>query len=240
MRPAPAGPFRAVPKWPRSDRIQVEPRAVPPECVNPIYLNKLEQILFRLIHPDRICSNLLAMRIDAIRSALLLIDLQERLMPAMEGPAHVVARCAILIEAARRLDVPVLATRQYPKGLGGIVAPLAGLLDAQECHDKLAFSAFAEPAGREALLRPGRDRFVVAGVESHVCVLQTALDLLGEGYAVAVVADAVASRREESRALALERLRRHGAEIVNTEMVVFEWLGRAGTEEFRALSPLIR
>ena len=161
-------------------------------------------------------------------------------MPAMEGPAHIVARCAILIEAARCLEVPVLATRQYPKGLGGLVEPLSAALQAEECHDKLAFSAFAEPAVREAVLHLGRDQFVVAGVESHVCVLQTALDLLGEGYAVAVVADAVASRGEESRALALERLRRHGAEIVNTEMVVFEWLGRAGTDEFRALSPLIR
>jgi nicotinamidase-related amidase len=180
------------------------------------------------------------MRLDVTHGALVLIDLQERLMPAMEGPAHVVARCGILIEAARRLDAPVLATRQYPRGLGALVEPLAGALRPEECHDKLAFSAFAEPAVREEMLRLGRDQFVVAGVEAHVCVLQTALDLLAEGYGVAVVADAVASRREESRALALERLRRHGAEIVNTEMVVFEWLGRAGTDDFRALSPLIR
>jgi len=180
------------------------------------------------------------MRLSRDRSALVLIDLQERLMPAMEGAAPVLARCGVLLEAARRLGVPVFATRQYPRGLGGIVEPLAGALQADECHDKLAFSAFAETGLRDALLGLGRDHFVVAGVEAHVCVLQTALDLLAEGYAVAVVADAVTSRHEASRTLALERLRARGAAIVNTEMVVFEWLERAGTDEFRALSALIR
>ncbi len=180
------------------------------------------------------------MRMEAGRSALVLIDLQERLMPAMIAGDEVVARGAILLEAARVLDIPVLATRQYPKGLGGLVAPFAERLDAAECHDKLAFSAFADDAVHGPLLGLGRDLFVLAGVESHVCVLQTALDLLAEGYRVAVVADAVTSRTGESRDLALARLRSQGAQIVNAEMVVFEWLERAGTDAFRKLSPLIR
>ena len=180
------------------------------------------------------------MHLEATRSALVLIDLQERLMPVIAGGEGVVARAAILLQAARRLEVPVLATRQYPKGLGGFVAPFDAALTAPECHDKLAFSALAEDPARGGLLGLRRNLFVLAGVEAHVCVLQTGLDLLGEGFDVAVVADAVSSRTVQSRDLALARLRGEGARIVNTEMVVFEWLGRAGTEAFRDLSPLIR
>lgn len=180
------------------------------------------------------------MRMEARRSALVLIDLQERLMPAIEGGPAVVARCAILLQAARRLGVPVLATRQYPRGLGALVPPFDESLAPPECHDKLAFSAFAEDSVRAALRDLGRDCFVLAGVEAHVCVLQTAVDLLGEGYGVAVVADAVASRADRSRDLALARLQAHGALIVNVEMVLFEWLERAGTDAFRDLSRLIR
>lgn len=180
------------------------------------------------------------MRMEAGRSILVLIDLQERLMPAIEGGQRVVDRAELLLQGARALDVPVLATRQYPKGLGGLVAPFAESLAAEECHDKLAFSALAEQPVRDALLAPGRDRFILAGVEAHVCVLQTALDLLAEGYGVAVAADAVSSRTAESRILALDRLRGQGADVVNVEMVLFEWLERAGTSSFRALAPLIR
>lgn len=180
------------------------------------------------------------MRMEAGRSILVLIDLQERLMPAIEGGERVVERSALLLQGARALDVPVLATRQYPKGLGNLVAPFSESLAPEECHDKLAFSAFAEEPVRDALLAPGRDCFILAGVEAHVCVLQTALDLLAEGCGVAVVADAVASRTSESRALALDRLRGQGAAVVNVEMVLFEWLEKAGTQAFRALAPLIR
>jgi len=180
------------------------------------------------------------MRMEAGRSALVLIDLQERLMPAIEGGEAVVCRSAILLQAARRLQVPVLATRQYPKGLGGLVAPFDEAVAPPECHDKLAFSGFAEDPARAALLGLERDQFVLAGVEAHVCVLQTALGLLAEGYGVAVVADAVSSRTGTSRELALARLQAKGASIVNVEMVVFEWLERAGTDAFRELSPLIR
>jgi nicotinamidase-related amidase len=180
------------------------------------------------------------MRMEAGHSALVLIDLQERLMPAIAGGERVIERAGLLLQGARTLDVPVLATRQYPKGLGGLVAPFSEVLAAGECHDKLAFSALAEEPVRDALLALGRDQFILVGVEAHVCVLQTALDLLAEGYRVAVVADAVSSRTTESRTLALERLGRQGAAVVNVEMVLFEWLEKAGTEAFRALSPLIR
>jgi len=180
------------------------------------------------------------MLLAADRSALVLVDLQERLMPAMDGGAAVVDRCAILVRAARRLGIPVLATRQYPRGLGALVAPLDTLVAGEECRDKLAFSAFREDETREALLEMGRDQFVVAGVEAHVCVLQTVADLLGEGYGVAVVADAVASRHAESRRLGLVRMGRAGAQVVNTEMALFEWLGGAGNDQFRELSSLIR
>lgn len=180
------------------------------------------------------------MRLEASRSVLLLIDLQERLVPAMFEPARVLDRCGVLLGAARRLAVPVLATRQYPQGLGPFVEPLAGRLDETECRDKLAFSAFGEESLSDVLRDFGRDQFVIAGVEAHVCVLQTALDLVGDGYGVAVVGDAVTSRRESSRDLAFDRLRSVGVSVVDTEMVVFEWLDRAGTDDFKALAPLLR
>ena len=180
------------------------------------------------------------MLIECRRSALLLIDVQERLIPAMDGAVRVIEHASILVRAARRLGIPVIATRQYPKGLGDIVAPLKAELGEAPVHDKLAFSAFADETIRAALRELGRDQFVVAGVEGHVCVLQTVLDLLTEGYGVAAVADAIASRRPDNRSFALDRMARHGTEIVSTEMVLFEWLEKAGTDEFRELSALIR
>jgi nicotinamidase-related amidase len=180
------------------------------------------------------------MRIDARRSALLIVDMQERLMPAMDAGGGAIANAARLMEAAGRLGVPMLLSEQYPKGLGPTVAPLAALAPTATVAAKLSFSCLDDEGWRGRFERLDRRQAVIAGVEAHVCVLQTALGLREAGHEVAVVADAVASRRPESRALALDRLRGNGVEIVTTEMVLFEWLGRAGTPEFKALSGLIR
>lgn len=180
------------------------------------------------------------MLLDAAASALIVIDIQERLAAAMREPEHPVRQTAILLQAAAALAVPVLASLQYPQGLGPLVAPLAALVPAASRVEKIHFSALAEPAFAGRFRALGRQQAVLAGMEAHVCVLQTALDLLAQRFQVFVVADAVATRAAASHALALARLRQAGAVVVTTEMVVFEWLARADHPEFRPLSRLIR
>ena len=180
------------------------------------------------------------MLIDRATSALMLVDAQARLLPAIHDGAACVERCRLLLEGARRLAVPILAAEQYPQGLGPIVPALAELLPRGQVYPKRSFAASADPAVAAALQRLGRPQIVLCGMEAHVCVLQTALDLPRLGRRPIVVGDAVASRRPESRTLALERMRAHGVEIVSAEMVLFEWLGVAGTPDFKALLPLIR
>jgi nicotinamidase-related amidase len=180
------------------------------------------------------------MLIEAARSALLLIDLQERLAPAVAQGEACVARARILLEAARRLAVPVLATEQYPQGLGRTVEALLPLLAPEQVVAKVCFAGAADPAVAAALQALDRSQIVLCGMEAHVCVLQTALDLPRLGLQPVVVADAVASRRAASRDLALARLRANGVEVVDSEMVVFEWLARAGTDDFKALVRLIK
>lgn len=174
------------------------------------------------------------------RSLLLLIDFQERLLPAIDRGAERLARARLLLEIARLLGVPVLASEQYPKGLGPTVAELRARLDAGEIHAKLTFSCGRDEALAQAVGESGRDQLVLAGVETHVCVLQTALDFRARGLAVYVVADATGSRDEERRQLGLERMRQEGVHIVHSEMAAFEWLQQAGTDLFRQVAPLLR
>ena len=177
------------------------------------------------------------MLLTAQSAALLLIDLQERLMPAIYDSEVVVARAVRLAEAARLLEVPVRATEQYPAGLGPTVQPLAPY--PQAVLAKTTFSAVADP-GFSALLPAGVSEIVVAGCEAHVCVLQTVLGLLGGGRRVLLVADAVGSRDPADRAAALERARKHGVEIVTSEMVLFEWLRDAQHPKFREVQNLLK
>ena len=168
-------------------------------------------------------------------SRLLLVDFQQRLMPAITEGEAVLANAVILAQAARLLDVPILRTEQYPKGLGPTVPPLQAFGQVVE---KISFGSCGSSAFLDAVT--GTETLVVAGCEAHVCVLQTVLGLIESGRRVAVVADAVGSRRPESRTRALERMATHGADIVTTEMVVFEWLERADIPQFKAVSALIR
>lgn len=180
------------------------------------------------------------MLLDRARSALLVVDVQARLAPAIADGEQVTGRVRVLIEAARALAVPVLVSEQYPKGLGHTVDALQPFLDGATVLPKTHFSCAREPALAEAIRGLGRPQIVVCGMETHVCVLQTAIDLQGQGHAVHVAADAVGSRRPERRELGLARMRHAGCAIVDTEMVLFEWLGAAGTDEFRSLVALIR
>jgi nicotinamidase-related amidase len=170
-------------------------------------------------------------------AVLLLIDLQQRLMPAIIDSETVVARTVRLAEAARLLDVPVLATEQYPAGLGPTVAPLAAY--PSMVLAKTAFSATNDP-GFPDLLPAHVGEIILAGVEAHVCVLQTALGLLDSGHRVVVAADAVGSRESADKTAAIDRARQHGAEIVTSEMVLFEWLRDAKHPRFREVQKLFK
>lgn len=173
---------------------------------------------------------------SAADTTLILIDLQARLMPAIERGEVVLGRCAVLARAARILGIPVVATEQNPNGLGPTVPALAGLVERTVA--KTSFDGAAD--GLVDAIPPSRRRLVVAGCETHVCVLQTVLGLRARGFDVALAADAAGSRRAEDRAAAIERMRRHGAEIVTSEMAVFEWLRRSDHPNFRELLALVR
>ncbi|MEQ8652443.1 MAG: isochorismatase family protein [Kiloniellales bacterium] len=180
------------------------------------------------------------MLMNSADSLLLAIDFQSKLAPAIHEGEAAIAAAARLIQIARLLEVPCLATEQYPQGLGHTHADLLPLFQAEEVMAKLAFSAGREKAFCDAVASTGRNQLVVMGMEAHVCVLQTALIMAEKGYSVFVVADAVGSRDPKNRTLGLERMRAAGLTIVSSEMVAFEWLARAGTEDFKAALPFIK
>lgn len=172
-------------------------------------------------------------------SRLVLVDLQPRLLAAMPDAPRLTAACRLLADGANLLNVPSVATEQYPQGLGETVPELAGTVDRR--ITKMRFSAGADLGWPAAAQDPDR-RFqvVLAGVEAHVCVLQTALDLLSQGYSVFVALDATASRRELDWRLAGERLSSAGAVLTTVESVLFEWCETADAAEFKNLSALVK
>ena len=179
------------------------------------------------------------------RAALLVVDIQDRLLPAMPAAAlaDVMRNSAILITAADQLGLPIVVSQQYPRGLGTTARAIEdALAAAHNVHrfDKLEFSAAAAPAF--AALAPGlaRDQWIVCGMETHVCVYQSTRDLVARGWAVHVCADAVASRTAANREIGLGLMARAGAVMSSTEVVVFDLLRRAGSDEFRALSKVIK
>ena len=180
------------------------------------------------------------MLLDVSRSLLLVVDIQERLLSAMEAGPRAVAAAAKLLQGAARLGVPVLVSEQYPKGIGATVPELAALAPSGSVHAKTTFSCAATASIADAVAASGRTQLVLCGIEAHVCVLQTALGFAARGLAVAVAWDATASRRESDRALAADRLRQAGIVLASAEMVLFEWLGRAGTPEFKDMLALIK
>lgn len=183
------------------------------------------------------------------RAALLVVDIQERLVPAMpaEIAARVVKHTSILIDAAAALGLPIVASQQYPRGLGATLPAIEDALAAAgragadvRRFDKLEFSAAAAPEFSALAPKLGRDQWIVTGMEAHVCVYQSARDLVARGMAVHVVADAVCSRTKTNWRTGLGLAERAGAIATSTEVCVFDLLGRAGTDEFRALSKAIK
>ncbi|MEM9843817.1 MAG: hydrolase [Pseudomonadota bacterium] len=171
-------------------------------------------------------------------SVLVVIDMQQRLVPAMQAPARTIRNTQTLLTGAREMDVPVIMTEQYPEGLGPTVPELD--TDHAIVLSKLHFSCMEDPGFAESFKKLNRRQAVIAGMEAHICVVQTAVSLLEAGYDVFVVSDATASRSLESEHACIARLNAHGAGIVTTEMVIFEWLGRAGTPAFKKMLTLVK
>ncbi|UTW13484.1 hydrolase [Marinobacterium rhizophilum] len=175
-----------------------------------------------LIHPDK--------------SLLLVIDVQDKLLPAVAEPEPLLENCRWLLEIADYLKVPVLGTEQYPQGIGHTAEPLGALIPAGAMLEKTHFSCVAEPACAAAIEACQPQQVVIIGIEAHVCVLQSALQLREQARDVFVVADCIASRNPQDKALAIERMRQAGIQVVSREMVAFEWMRKAGTDSFRHIS----
>lgn len=174
---------------------------------------------------------------DASRSVLIVIDFQERLLPVIDDGAAVLKRGAILAQAANVLGIPVIGTAQNPSRLGGNVPEIGRFID--QLIEKDDFNACAS-AGFLQALPPSRDQLLVTGCEAHVCVLQTVLGLLADKREVRVIADAVGSRRALDKEVALQRASRAGAQILTSEMVMFEWLRDCRHPAFKQLLGLIK
>jgi nicotinamidase-related amidase len=177
-------------------------------------------------------------QLTASDSGLLVIDVQEKLVPLIGCADKLTGNIAFLIDAAKLFAVPVQATEQYPKGLGPTVAALRDRLP--ERPEKVKFSCCAIPSVAEGFRRDARTKVVLAGMETHVCVLGTALDLLAQDFRVYVAADAVASRYALDHDLALRRLEKAGAVITTVETAAFEWAGGSDHPRFKEFSKLVQ
>ncbi len=181
-------------------------------------------------------------KLEQAKAALLVIDVQEKLCAAMDpsGLAQLARNIGILLESTKELALPVIFTEQYVKGLGPTLTELKARAPAAPCCEKMAFSCCDNEAFVEQLKKSGRTQIIVCGMETHVCVLQTVIDLLGDGFTVHVVNDAVMSRSNDNKQTALEAMALAGAVPTCTESVVFQLLKVAGTDTFRKLSKLVK
>lgn len=180
------------------------------------------------------------MRIQASDTIAIPVDFQERLVPAIDNGSAIVKKSAMLINGLRILDIPIVITRQYPKGLGDIVPEIKEVLDSYETYDKLSFSVCGEQSFMVHITQSDRKNVVVCGIEAHVCVLQTVIDLKAKGYTPVLVADCIGSRNPEDMKYAITRARDEGAVITTAESILFELTEKAGTDKFKAISKLVK
>lgn len=178
--------------------------------------------------------------LESDKAQLLVVDLQERLLPHIADHEAVIAQTVRILQAARELELPITLTEQYPAGLGRTPAVVMDAAGGVRPTEKTTFSVWRDGAARERLQGLNRPQLVLAGIETHVCVQKTVFDLLGAGLKPFVLADAVGSRRLLDRQTALERMRAAGAELTTVESAIFEMLERAGTELFKRILPIVR
>lgn len=171
---------------------------------------------------------------------LFIIDIQDRLVPVMKHRKKIIENNEILIETSNELQIPVILTEQYPRGLGSTVFEIGEKLDnSAKIFEKISFTGYTDEV-RQALEESGRRKVIITGMETHVCVFQTVRDLLDNDYEVFIVRDGVASRKKDNFLNALELMKSMGAVIMDTETIIFDLLKTAGTPEFKVLSNLIK
>ncbi len=183
------------------------------------------------------------MKLHRENTVLVIVDVQERMMPAMERRQEVETNIDRLIRGCHILGVPAVITEQYTKGLGPTVQSIRRALEQTGGYQPIGKSCFSAQGCADfekELKRLERNQVLIAGVETHICVYQTSIDLLREEYDVTVIADAVSSRTAQNRSIALERLTSEGVKLSSTEMALFELLVRADSDEFRAISKLVK
>lgn len=179
-------------------------------------------------------------RIQPENTLALAIDFQEKLVPAMENSYWVIENSKVLLAGLEEMGVPVIVTRQYPKGLGDVVADIKSVTSKATVMDKMAFSCYADPAIKEAIDKSGRKNIILCGVEAHICVLQTCSDLLTAGYQPYFVADCVESRCKYRKKLAVRRVLHERATLGTYETALFELLGSSENPHFKAVSKLVK
>lgn len=182
-------------------------------------------------------------RIDRNNAVLLVIDMQRKLLPHIDDHAPVEQNVIRLIHGVDTLGVPVIVTEQYPQGIGHTTDGVLEALEqtrGPEAIQKMTFSSCGATAFVERIETLGRRQVILAGIETHVCVYQTAFDLRRDGHQVALAADAVSSCRATDRALGLDRMRELGVQVMGAQMIMFEVVARAGTPEFKQVAPLLR
>jgi nicotinamidase-related amidase len=179
-------------------------------------------------------------KLDRSRAALVVVDVQEAFRPAVLDFEQVAANVAVLVRGARVLGLPTLVTEQYPKGLGRTAPEVAEHLDEVRPIEKVCFSAVQANGFSRELHDTRRDQVLLCGIESHVCVNQTAEDLLADGAEVHVAQDAVTSRTAGNRALGLHKMERSGATVTSVETALFELVRQAGTPEFKQVQALVK
>ena len=176
------------------------------------------------------------MLINREHSCLLVVDVQEKLLPGIQECEQFLKNCQWMIEVAQLLEIPVLATEQYPSGLGGTTETLRALLPEENIQGKVIFCAADSPECMALINGVDRDQIIIVGMEAHLCVMQTALRLTELGKQVFVVVDAISSRNPLDTDLAIARMREAGVSIVSREMVAFEWLRRSDSDLFKTFS----
>ena len=178
--------------------------------------------------------------LDRNNAALLIIDIQERLAVAMDKKDQVVRNTLHLVELAKMLNIPVVVTEQYPKGLGRTLPEITAALPAYLPVEKVSFNCCGEASFNEQIKRLGKRKIIITGMETHICVLQTSIGLIKEGFDVHLVSDAVCSRTKANWRSGIEFVRDAGGVLTNTETALFQLLGVAGTPEFKAISSRIK
>ncbi|TWT46197.1 Isochorismatase family protein [Phycisphaerae bacterium RAS1] len=179
-------------------------------------------------------------RLALSQTQLLVVDVQERLLPHIADHEEMLAQCLLAIRAAREMELPITVSEQYPEKLGPTAPDLARAAGDAPRVSKMTFSSMADAAARERLTARRRPTVLLIGIETHVCVQQTALDLLAARMTPVILADAVSSRRRADRDVALERMRSAGAVVTTVESALYELLHEAGTPLFRRILPLVR